>query len=243
LFASFLRTLGHIVITPFGRVRFREFFVTDILCSLAKPLIDVAFTGCWVFTGLFVSGDSTTYDTCSNTTKYYTGPIISLLPYTWRFLQCMRRLVETKKPFPHLVNAGKYLVSITAICLAWAHDLSHGTLIRLFAYSLIRLQANVQSTEESMGIFRKLWISVTVVSTIYSFAWDILVDWGLGRRSENRLLRDELLLRSRWPYYVAIVFDFFGRIFWAFTLIPNTIFQGPLRFFTFPPFCWFSFHY
>ena len=35
-------------------------------------------------------------------------PLVALLPAWWRFAQCLRRYHDTKKAFPHLVNAGKY---------------------------------------------------------------------------------------------------------------------------------------
>ena len=36
----------------------------------------------------------------------------STLPAIWRFLQCLRRFVDTRHAFPHLANAGKYSATI-----------------------------------------------------------------------------------------------------------------------------------
>lgn len=36
------------------------------------------------------------------------------LPPIWRFFQCIRRYKDTRNVFPHLVNCGKYSMSITA---------------------------------------------------------------------------------------------------------------------------------
>jgi len=41
------------------------------------------------------------------------------LPPIWRALQCIRRYYDTKNVFPHLVNCGKYTMSIlTAVLLS-----------------------------------------------------------------------------------------------------------------------------
>ena len=46
LIYSFYQT----IISPFGYVRFKDFFLGDILTSMTKPLIDVAFIQCYFFT-------------------------------------------------------------------------------------------------------------------------------------------------------------------------------------------------
>ena len=38
------------IIAPFGLVRFKEFFLGDILTSMVRPLIDVYFIGCFFST-------------------------------------------------------------------------------------------------------------------------------------------------------------------------------------------------
>lgn len=39
------------IISPFGLVRFKDFFLGDILTSMVRPLIDVYFIGCYFGTG------------------------------------------------------------------------------------------------------------------------------------------------------------------------------------------------
>jgi hypothetical protein len=39
---------------------------------------------------------------------------LAALPPIWRFLQCIRRYRDTKNIFPHLVNCGKYSMTIMA---------------------------------------------------------------------------------------------------------------------------------
>jgi len=38
------------MISPFGIVRFKEFFLGDILTSMVRPLIDIHFIGCFFAT-------------------------------------------------------------------------------------------------------------------------------------------------------------------------------------------------
>ena len=57
--------------------------------------------------------------------------------------------------FPHLVNSGKYLTSIAALVAAY-----------------------LKSTREG---FDYIYISVALISTIYSCTWDFVMDWGLLR--------------------------------------------------------------
>jgi hypothetical protein len=42
-----LYSLWLTVISPFGEVRFKDFFLGDVLTSMVKPLVDVAFIGCY----------------------------------------------------------------------------------------------------------------------------------------------------------------------------------------------------
>ena len=47
---------------------------------------------------------------------YYTvRPFVAILPAWWRFAQCVRRYINTREGFPHLVNAGKYSTSFFVV--------------------------------------------------------------------------------------------------------------------------------
>jgi hypothetical protein len=195
-------TLFQVLITPFGSLRFKDFFLADVLCSFVRPAIDLGYTGCWLGTGVWLSdgnNDSTItkYAICQQVTIKYFNPIISYLPYWIRFLQCLRKYKETKRVFPHILNAMKYFTSIIAITFATVNS---------FVFN------------DNWGYMKWIWIVAIAVSSVYSFLWDVCVDWGLGQwQSKNWLLRDVLLV-GRGYYYLAIVLDLFGRFFWAFTL-------------------------
>lgn len=52
--------------------------------------------------------------------------------------------------------------------------------------------------EEESNVFFYLWISASVFSSLYSYIWDIKMDWGLFDRNagENRFLREEIVYSS-----------------------------------------------
>lgn len=49
---------------------------------------------------------------CNSTHSRLLG-FLSALPGIWRALQCLRRYRDTRNTFPHLVNCGKYIMTIT----------------------------------------------------------------------------------------------------------------------------------
>jgi xenotropic and polytropic retrovirus receptor 1 len=108
-----LYSLYQNIIAPFGVVRFKDFFVGDVLTSMVRPLHDVYFTGCF-----FLSDEWRTL-TVTNKCKLNHSIVlfVSLLPYHIRFWQCINRYYYTKMWFPHIVNAGKYLTTIIQITM------------------------------------------------------------------------------------------------------------------------------
>jgi EXS family len=59
------------------------------------------------------------------------------------------------------------------------------------------------------------------LSTIYSYSWDIVMDWGLlrGTTPERRWLRDRLKFPKRF-YYFSMATNLLLRFTWLLTLIP-----------------------
>jgi len=89
------------------------------------------------------------------------------------------------------VNAGKYSTTFFAV---------------LFA----SLRAWDEASAEPTGIFVYPWAVSAVSSSLYAYAWDIRMDWGLldsGAGAENRFLREEIVYSSKSYYYLAIFED------------------------------------
>lgn len=64
---------------------------------------------------------------------------LAALPPIWRFLQCLRRYKDTHNVFPHLVNCGKYLMTImSAVTLSlYRINGTHGNLALFITFSVI----------------------------------------------------------------------------------------------------------
>lgn len=65
-----------------------------------------------------------------------------------------------------------------------------------------------------------LYILANIVATLFSYSWDLYMDWGLLRSKE----RGKYMLRSKltYPvyfYYYMIVSNFFLRFFWILGLL------------------------
>jgi len=133
-------------------------------------------------------------------------PLISGLPLWWRFMQCLRKYKDTQQRFPHVANAGKYALAFSVV------------LFGLFHSEL--------KDPDGMSPYKAVWILFMVASTLYTFAWDVTMDWDLGKRAHGGL-REHLMYRSKWPYYTCIVIDLLLRYGWTLTLIPRGT-EGPL---------------
>ncbi len=68
---------------------------------------------------------------------------------------------------------------------------------------------------------RVLWTASLIISTLYSYIWDIKMDMGLFDSktckcgSHNAFLREELIYKPKIKYYLMIVGDFFLRLGWG----------------------------
>lgn len=74
--------------------------------------------------------------------------------------------------------------------------------------------------------FFKFWIGSLIISTVYTYIWDIKMDWGLMDKNapdELRFIREEIVYASPWYYYVAFFEDFVLRMMWALTISLNHI--------------------
>ena len=94
-------------------------------------------------------------------------------------------------------NAGKYSLSI-----------------------LVQIAAIVATEQEvEAGIDFWIYVVLSFFSSIYSYSWDIYMDWGLLRTKETGKwgLRHKLMYPV-WFYYFAAVTNLFLRFVWIFPL-------------------------
>ncbi|CAM9835110.1 unnamed protein product [Chrysoparadoxa australica] len=183
---------------PFTVVNFFSVFAADFLTSSVKTLLDLSWT-----LGFFFSGDFllSVYDFHNRRAPFektfwyrqVISPVLSILPLWLRFQQCLRRYSDTKKRCPNLPNALKYAMAQTVAIFAVLTDLT-----------------------AEMNAAKLVWIILYVVSSLYSWSWDVIQDWGI---SPSRLEKRRMYSK-KWFYYVAIVVDMVLRFNWLYSFIP-----------------------
>ncbi|KAK9539511.1 hypothetical protein VZT92_004612 [Zoarces viviparus] len=206
-----LKLLFRVVTAPFHHVGFADFWLADQLNSLGVVLMDLEYMICFYsfeldwkkHDGLISSQGK---DVC-NSYSYGIRAVIQCLPAWFRFVQCLRRYRDTKRAFPHLVNAGKYSTSFFVVTFA-------------ALYSTHKVEAPADAK-----IFLYLYIGCLVVSSCYTLVWDLKMDWGLFDRNagENTFLREEIVYPHKAYYYSAIVEDVLLRFSWTLTVSLSTV--------------------
>ncbi|TNN55541.1 Xenotropic and polytropic retrovirus receptor 1 [Liparis tanakae] len=200
-----------VVTAPFHHVGFADFWLADQLNSLGVALMDLEYMICfysfeldWKKHDGLISSEGK--DVC-NSYSYGVRAVIQCLPAWFRFVQCLRRYRDTKRAFPHLVNAGKYSTSFFVVTFA-------------ALYSTHKAEAHADAQ-----IFLYLYVGCLVVSSCYTLVWDLKMDWGLFDRNagENTFLREEIVYPQKAYYYSAIVEDVLLRFSWTLTLSLSTL--------------------
>ncbi len=179
-------------IFPIGSqsVRFRDFIFGDTLTSLTRPLSSLVLSICLL--GCQSCREENKMGICNR--NILPAFIITLLPYIFRFNQCLNRWYYTRMKWPHMFNAIKYASGIANTAMSWCYAMN-----------------------------KDLFVEFLVIGTIansYMLFWDIYVDWNLGRlSSKNFFLRDNIVYPKS-MYYFAIVTDSVLRFTWL-TSIPG----------------------
>ncbi|XP_071698006.1 phosphate transporter PHO1-like [Rutidosis leptorrhynchoides] len=190
----FLRVMRNIICSPLYKVVMVDFFMADQLTSQIPLLRHMESTACYFLAGNF----STThkYQTCKSGKLYRElAYVISFAPYYWRAMQCARRWFD-EGDVNHLANLGKYVSAMVAAGarLTYARKETHFWMIIVLVTSLI--------------------------ATIYQLYWDFVKDWGLlDSKSKNKWLRDELVIKNKSFYYIAIALNIVLRVAWLETVL------------------------
>ena len=122
-----------------------------------------------------------------------------MLPYWFRFAQCLKKFYETRMR-AHLLNAGKYFVSLMIPIFSTLHN--HADFLSLYV----------------------LFLGVSAIGAMYSYVWDIYMDWGLMRTTMKGhfMLREKILYPSYF-YYIAMAADLILRFAWLVSLYPASL--------------------
>ncbi|MCJ8734598.1 hypothetical protein PDJAM_G00237200 [Pangasius djambal] len=204
--------LFRVFTAPFHRVEFADFWLADQLNSLVIVLMDLEYLVCFYSVELQwgeVDGLLPDYsdDKKCNNYSYGLRAIIQCLPAWFRFVQCLRRYRDTKRAFPHLVNAGKYSTTFFVV-----------------AFSALYSTHKDQDDADAEA-FLYLLIVFSTISSLYTLIWDLKMDWGLFDRNagEHTFLREEIVYPQKAYYYCAIVEDVILRFSWTLQIALTNI--------------------
>lgn len=206
-----------VLCTPFSESTFLRSFIADIFCSMPKIFTDLQYTVCIYATGLWAASPTVSqeldighlhaYGTCGAGSRYYFGLqlLLAFLPYYLRLMQAFRAFVDTRQR-KHLFNMLKYFASLVVTSLATARSLS-------------------KRGDPAQGAMLEFaWLVSGTLATLYSWYWDVFMDWGLGNwKCANLFLRDQLYFPPV-HYYWAILLDGVMRLGWIIYISPGQVF-------------------
>ncbi|XP_043644535.1 xenotropic and polytropic retrovirus receptor 1 homolog [Drosophila teissieri] len=193
-----LTVMGRVLLTPFFFVNFADFWVADQWTSLVVSIVDHYYLVRFYVRYFLDRSDAFEFE------PDYAVAVIRCLPAWFRFAQSLRRFRDSgSKSTDYLINALKYFLSIgEVIC------------------STIQMQTISQYTELFESPWTWAYLTICIVSSIYSVFWDLLMDFGLFRvwKGENLFLRDNLVY-PRWLYYFVIVENTLLRFVWILEFV------------------------
>jgi hypothetical protein len=151
---SLLKSVARVMVAPFVAVSFGDNIVGDVMTSLAKPLQDIPSAVCYLFSEHPQTRDLVTEfkEKGSTCPDWVPNYILPIIAGLpyWFRLLQCGRRYFDTREQKHLLNLGKYFTSLMVVVVT------------------------------ACGGSILLIIFVSSAATIYSAAWDVLMDWGLG---------------------------------------------------------------
>jgi xenotropic and polytropic retrovirus receptor 1 len=184
------------LVSPLVGVEFVIEWMTDQWISMATPLRDVAYTACY-YTNL--NFDLISVNPCKSKNTFEVVLLVVLIVQAYRIMQCIRMGYQEGKYImtPHMANTLKYILSLASAVISYVYNLGYTHLLWL-------------------------WVVISVISTLYSYMYDLKMAWGLlETNSKNWLLRKYLTFESKRNYYLVIAVNFLMRFSWTLTLSPS----------------------
>ncbi|CAE7131059.1 unnamed protein product, partial [Rhizoctonia solani] len=185
----FLRTFGMLFLSGTRRVEFADFWLGDQFCSLVFTMSNMYFLVC-----AYVDHWDRIEERCQLEQHWTIPLVLSIIPFIIRFVQCIRRYVDSKQRH-HLINGTKYVMSI----------------IYYVTYYVWRY--NDMDYDMHLGIF----VAFGTINSIFGAYWDYTMDWSVLKVQgvEYKLLRKELVYSGWVPaYYIAIITNVLIRFSW-----------------------------
>mmetsp|Transcript_24061 Transcript_24061/g.38821 ORF Transcript_24061/g.38821 Transcript_24061/m.38821 type:complete len:676 (+) Transcript_24061:242-2269(+) len=206
--SDIIHSIWCIIIAPFGRARFRDCYLADYFCSMQKVFSDLQYSIC--FYAFEIGTLSVSSGIAQSSAGYCTNlgpflvPLVHAIPYWFRFNQCLHRYLETHKRWPNLANAFKYTLCQLSVIIGSLHPF-------------------FSEYQAPWSPYRLFWICLIIITTLYTYIWDLILDWGLlefGKDAQHPMLRKKRLYPKVYFYYWAIFSNLILRFLWVVTLIP-----------------------
>lgn len=114
-------------------------------------------------------------------------------------MQCIKCGVQVK-PYNNydFLNALKYTVALVSSILSYV------------------------LTKDRETVF-PAWIIFGILTSVYTFVWDVKFDWLLFEKGSYRLLLRDKLIYSKSIYYVLMVLNLLLRFSWVLTISNNIV--------------------
>ncbi|OXG13801.1 hypothetical protein C349_05592 [Cryptococcus neoformans var. grubii Br795] len=206
--AGFRRAIKRILLPRINDpIHFSDVILADILTSFAKVLGDL-----WVSAIQIWSGGITQGRVSQRGWSNYITLLMVSLPYMLRFRQCLLEYYQSSWQSPRaLANALKYFSAFPVILLS---ALQKSVVSDIASQKGISVQELAERHDRWFGEHRlfRLWLLAVCVNSMYSFWWDVEMDWGLalceadtwlgakkegGGRHEGWIERMKKMLRKR----------------------------------------------
>lgn len=189
---ALLKTLGQVYISPFGPVRFRQYFLGELLVSTTSIMKDLGIAIFIFGTGKWKNSEY--LDESKYVGLFYWKSVVSCLPYWIRFWQCVVRYRETHMTL-YFVNCFKQATGFIA------------------ALAGVGLYLNDKAGYIDKDVAFNITVLLTFFANMFGYCWDIYVDFGLCRTlAPGKAFLRPKLLYPKWFYYFAMVSNLFMRL-------------------------------
>jgi len=205
--ASTRTLLWDIVTSPFAPVGFGHVLLADYATSLAKNFADVFVGACvalsspTAFRELSIdANDAAEYEL--QCIHHWSTPWWIALPAVWRMLQCFRRYYEAPKG-EHLANALKYSTAYPVLVCSY-------------------LKRHPPESPELAAWVLPVWLMAVLINSLYSFWWDVVMDWGLFAGSwpfAPWTIRSKRFFQPAWLYGAVMLVNLAFRVSWSLKLL------------------------
>ena len=159
-------------------VRFGDFFLADVLCSLAKSVSDLERSTCALLAGphlMFSRKRDPKFGTCGSHSWHV--PFMLALPSVVRLAQCLRQRADGGFLVGTDVSGKSALEKQKAKQTATANAAKYFSVFPVIFLSHLKYVVSVSCWT---SLIRPLWITCAVCNTALSFYWDVAHDWELG---------------------------------------------------------------